>query len=113
MGTGEVTPSPDSGSASAAAAIGGQRTSGAAVRPPLRIPIRPDWDLTCTYDALDRASDTQGIFVGRDELLEPLIAALAQPGERGTFLISGYRGSGKTTLLVQALLEARSEERRV
>ena len=75
----------------------------------LRIRIRPDWDATLTYDALDvdkSSGEDEPIFVGRDELIEPLVTEIAGVEKRGTYLISGYRGSGKTTLLIAALRRA-------
>jgi hypothetical protein len=75
----------------------------------LRLRIRPDWDAALTYDALDpekSAAKSDPIFVGREELIEPLVTEIAGAETRGTYLISGYRGSGKTTLLIAALLRA-------
>jgi hypothetical protein len=43
------------------------------------------------------------VFVGREDLLDPLVSAIRRPTARGTYLISGYRGTGKTTLLIEAL----------
>jgi hypothetical protein len=77
----------------------------------LRIRIRPDWDATLTYNALDKSADDSSddpIFVGRDELIGPLVTEIAGVEKRGTYLISGYRGSGKTTLLIAALLRAKN-----
>jgi hypothetical protein len=82
--------------------------AGGATSASLVVPIRPDWDSTLTYDSLgpvtggsDAAS--RPVFVGRKDLLDPLVSAIRQPTARGTYLLSGYRGAGKTTLLIEAL----------
>jgi hypothetical protein len=69
--------------------------------------IRPDWDTSITYDVLRGNDDTIPVFVGRLDLLQPLVALICETRKRGTILISGYRGTGKTTLLIEALRRAR------
>ena len=74
----------------------------------LVVPIRGDWDSTLTYDSLDHLGDGSDgadgpVFVGRRDLLDPLVSSIRQPTARGTYLLSGYRGTGKTTLLIEAL----------
>ena len=68
--------------------------------------LRNDWDATITYDVLDRPETSPGVFVGREDLLRPLEAAVVEADKRGTLLVSGYRGSGKTTLVIEALRRA-------
>jgi TPR repeat protein len=69
----------------------------------VNIALRPTWDASLTYDLLDQPSSDDGpVFVGRDELLGPLVNAIGQPDRRGTYLVSGYRGVGKTSLIIQA-----------
>jgi hypothetical protein len=68
-----------------------------------RIHIRPQWDTILTYDVLEREDVDSSIFVGRQDLLDPICSSVAQLEKRGTFLISGYRGSGKTSLIIEAL----------
>ena len=77
----------------------------------VRVPLLPGWDASLTYDLLDDPNESipKGIFVGRGTLLGPLVNALAQPHQRGTYLISGYRGVGKTSLIIEAMLRARGE----
>jgi hypothetical protein len=80
---------------------------------PLTVRIKADWDSALTYDSLDRAEGQAGpdeaVFVGRKDLLDPLVAAIRQPAQRGTYLISGYRGTGKTTLVIEALRRAQHQ----
>jgi len=73
---------------------------------PVRIPINPQWDASRTYDSVEGSPSDDLVFVGRKDLLDPLIAAVAQPDKRGTYLVSGYRGTGKTALLIEALRRA-------
>jgi hypothetical protein len=69
----------------------------------VKIALRPTWDASLTYDLLDQPSSDDGpVFVGREELLGPLVNAIGQPDRRGTYLVSGYRGVGKTSLIIQA-----------
>jgi len=68
--------------------------------------LRKDWDATITYDVLDRPETSPGVFVGREDLLRPLEAAVVEADKRGTILVSGYRGSGKTTLVIESLRRA-------
>lgn len=75
----------------------------------LPLPIRPDWDTTSAYDSLYENSGARPVFVGRETLIEPLVAEIAEPDKRGTYLISGYRGTGKTTLLIEALTRAKDQ----
>ncbi|HYW72118.1 MAG TPA: P-loop NTPase fold protein [Pyrinomonadaceae bacterium] len=80
---------------------------------PLRIRIRDDWDAALTYDSLNDVDQTKRpVFVGRDAIIEPLVAEILEPNKRGTYLISGYRGTGKTTLLIEALIRSQKELRR-
>lgn len=71
------------------------------------VPLRKGWDSLLTYDAIVKNGDRPGIFVGRRELLEPLVATIADRDKRGTVLVSGHRGTGKTTLVIEALRQAR------
>jgi len=58
-----------------------------------RPPIRSDWATTLNYDVLQAANPMLPIFVGRPDLLQPLVASICETGKRGTILISGHRGS--------------------
>jgi hypothetical protein len=73
--------------------------------------LQPTWDASLTYDLLDGEPESgpQAVFVGRETLVGPLVNALAQPQQRGTYLISGYRGVGKTSLIIEAMRRARGE----
>ncbi len=81
----------------------------------IKVRIKAAWDSALTYDHLDRstgagqATTPEAVFVGRRDLLDPLIAAIRQPAQRGTYLISGYRGTGKTTLVIEALRRAQAQ----
>lgn len=77
--------------------------AGAPVQEVLEASIHQDWDAPLTYDVLRDPGKSHGFFVGREELLLPLVAAMAEPEKRGTILVSGYRGTGKTTLVIEAL----------
>lgn len=70
-----------------------------------------NWDASLSYDVLeqDAATAAQPIFVGRQELLGPIVNAIGQPDRRGTYLISGYRGAGKTSLVIEAARQARAK----
>ena len=70
--------------------------------------LKPTWDSALTYDLVDDAKPgtPPGIFVGRESLVGPLVNAISQPSQRGTYLISGYRGVGKTSLVIHAMREA-------
>ena len=77
----------------------------------LRIPLKRSWDASLSYDLLDNPENSvpRGIFVGRESLVGPLVNALTQPYQRGTYLVSGYRGVGKTSLIIEAMLRARTQ----
>ena len=73
---------------------------------PTTVELIPGWDAALTYDVL--ASDDGGpVFVGREDLLGPLVNAIGQPDRRGTYLVSGYRGAGKTSLVIEAARRAK------
>ena len=77
------------------------------------VPLQPTWDASLTYDLLEGDPDSlpRGIFVGREGLVDPLVHAISQPQQRGTYLISGFRGVGKTTLLIEGMHRARADLR--
>ena len=79
--------------------------------PPARVSIRlsNNWDASLSYDVLREPVENPSgrIFVGRQDLLGPLVNAIGQPDRRGTYLISGYRGAGKTSLVIEAARQAR------
>ena len=75
---------------------------------PLRIRIRSDWDTALTYDSLHEDLENRPVFVGRENVIAPLVAEIIEPNKRGTYLISGYRGTGKTSLIIEALSRAKS-----
>jgi hypothetical protein len=76
------------------------------VSDPTIVELIPGWDAALTYDVL--ASDDGGpVFVGREDLLGPLVNAIGQPDRRGTYLVSGYRGAGKTSLVIEAARRAK------
>jgi hypothetical protein len=76
------------------------------VSDPIVVELIPGWDAALTYDVL--ASDDGGpVFVGREDLLGPLVNAIGQPDRRGTYLVSGYRGAGKTSLVIEAARRAK------
>lgn len=77
-----------------------------ATSPATQARIRADWDTSITYDVLRAKGATIPVFVGRAELLQPLVATICETRKRGTILISGHRGTGKTTLLIEALRQA-------
>jgi KaiC/GvpD/RAD55 family RecA-like ATPase len=85
---------------------------GGAIAPPesfnVEIPLKSSWDEPLTYAVLDeKTPDADGrVFVGRMELLGPLVNAIGHPGRGGTYLISGYRGVGKTSLIIKAASQA-------
>ena len=74
----------------------------------VEIPLKPSWDQPLTYAILDeKTPDADGpVFVGRMDLLGPLVNAIGHPGRGGTYLISGYRGVGKTSLIIKAASQA-------
>src|SRR5215467_12149578 len=74
----------------------------------VEIPLKSSWDEPLTYAVLDeKTPDADGrVFVGRMELLGPLVNAIGHPGRGGTYLISGYRGAGKTSLIIKAASQA-------
>lgn len=74
----------------------------------VEIPLKSSWDESLTYAVLDeKTPDADGpVFVGRTELLGPLVNAIGHPGRGGTYLISGYRGAGKTSLVIKAASQA-------
>jgi hypothetical protein len=74
----------------------------------VEIPLKSSWDEPLTYALLDeKTTDADGpVFVGRMELLGPLVNAIGHPGRGGTYLISGYRGVGKTSLVIKAASQA-------
>ena len=74
----------------------------------VEIPLKSSWDESLTYAILDeKTPDADGrVFVGRMELLGPLVNAIGHPGRGGTYLISGYRGAGKTSLVIKAASQA-------
>ena len=81
-----------------------------------RIELAANWDVALSYDILDLPRDghvprarARPVFVGRRELLGPLVNAIADHDRRGTYLISGYRGAGKTSLLIEAARRAKDE----
>ena len=77
----------------------------------VEIPLKPSWDEPLTYAILDeKTPDADGpVFVGRMDLLGPLVNAIGHPGRGGTYLISGYRGVGKTSLIIKAASQAGQE----
>jgi len=79
--------------------------------PPASLGLVSEWDSALTYDALEGQDDPggfdAGVFVGRRELLGPLVNAIGNPDRRGTYLISGYRGAGKTSMVIQAAKDAK------
>lgn len=82
--------------------------SGSAGR--VTIPLTDNWDASLSYDLLEHdARPESAIFVGRDELLGPIVDAIGRPDRRGTYLVSGYRGAGKTTLVIEAARRAREK----
>jgi hypothetical protein len=74
----------------------------------VKVPLKSSWDEPLTYAILDeKTPDADGpVFVGRTELLGPLVNAIGHPGRGGTYLISGYRGVGKTSLIIKAASQA-------
>jgi hypothetical protein len=72
------------------------------------VELVPGWDAALTYDVLE-SGRLVGVFVGRKDLLGPLVNAIGQPDRRGTYLVSGYRGAGKTTLVIEAARLAKQE----
>ncbi len=79
--------------------------------PSVSIRLADNWDASLGYDVLeeDAATAAKPIFVGRQELLGPIVNAIGQPDRRGTYLISGYRGAGKTSLVIEAARQARTK----
>lgn len=78
--------------------------------PPGRVTMRlaRTWDASLSYDLLDHEAPPEAaVFVGRDELLGPIVSAIGHPDRRGTYLVSGYRGAGKTSLVIEAARRAR------
>ncbi len=76
----------------------------------VRIVLKQNWDASLSYDILREPVGTEPpIFVGRKELLGPLVSAIEQPDRRGTYLVSGYRGAGKTSLVIEAARRARQK----
>jgi Cdc6-like AAA superfamily ATPase len=75
------------------------------------IRLKDNWDASLGYDVLeeDAATAADPIFVGRQELLGPIVNAIGQTDRRGTYLISGYRGAGKTSLVIEAARQARAK----
>ncbi len=73
---------------------------------PITVELIPGWDAALTYDVLG-ADDGGPVFVGREDLLGPLVNAIGQPDRRGTYLVSGYRGAGKTSLAIEAARRAK------
>ena len=76
----------------------------------LEIELNPEWASSLSYDLLDQPEGRRPIFVGRQHLLDPLVADIKHPEKTGAYLISGYRGSGKTTLLIEALRRAQQPD---
>jgi hypothetical protein len=76
------------------------------VSDPTVVELIPSWDAALTYDILD-ADDGGPVFVGREDLLGPLVNAIGEPDRRGTYLVSGYRGAGKTSLVIEAARRAK------
>jgi hypothetical protein len=76
------------------------------VSDPITVELIPGWDAALTYDVLG-ADDGGPVFVGREDLLGPLVNAIGQPDRRGTYLVSGYRGAGKTSLVIEAARRAK------
>ena len=74
--------------------------------PRMVIDLNPTWASSLAYDFLDRATEAKPIFVGRQHLLDPLVADIVNAQKSGAYLISGYRGAGKTSLLIEALWRA-------
>lgn len=79
------------------------------MKDPLRIRIRSDWDTALTYDSLHEEPENRPVFVGRENVIAPLVAEIIEPNKRGTYLISGYRGTGKTSLIIEALSRAKTQ----
>ncbi|WP_156875806.1 ATP-binding protein [Ornithinimicrobium pekingense] len=76
----------------------------------LNLPLDVSWDATSTYDSLEaQDTDAGAPFVGREDVVGSLANAISQPGQRGTYLVSGYRGVGKTTLVIEAMRMAQGE----
>jgi hypothetical protein len=74
------------------------------------IALDPRWDAALSYDVLEQDNGGDApIFVGRKELLGPIVNAIGYEDRRGTYLISGYRGAGKTSLVIAAALQARAK----
>jgi hypothetical protein len=78
----------------------------------LRIHLSRNWDSFLSYEVLEDSGDRRRsdadtpVFVGRTDLLGPLVMAMSQPDRRGTYLVSGYRGAGKTSLVIEAARQA-------
>jgi hypothetical protein len=78
----------------------------------MEIELNPNWASSLSYDFLDHPDERKPIFVGRQHLLDPLVADIVHPEKSGAYLISGYRGSGKTTLLIEALWRAQQRSKK-
>ncbi len=70
------------------------------------VDLVPGWDAALTYDVLAGTGEAP-VFVGREDLLGPLVNAISRPDRRGTYLVSGYRGAGKTSLVIEAARRAK------
>jgi hypothetical protein len=79
------------------------------------VDLEPTWDSSLTYDLIEGAESRspRGFFVGRESLVGPLVNAISEPSQRGTYLISGYRGVGKTSLIIHAMRKAGTKLRAV